>query len=98
MNTYRIYSKSGNDWGLWEGETEAHALASMHQDAGYKVSTDGEKLRFESESDRELCGDLGDWVIEEEAVLGKKNGFDLEMEAVGEQLTAQWEREDAEGI
>lgn len=60
---FQITSRAGLDMGEWEGETKAEALAKLHRDAGYQctVDQDGDDVEFESESDAELAGYVGDW-------------------------------------
>jgi hypothetical protein len=67
MREYRIHSKAGGDFGVWQGETPADALLALHRDAGYGPEVcwvEGE-LRFRSASERELLGDCGVWSVEE---------------------------------
>jgi hypothetical protein len=63
---HQISSTEGADYGTWEGTSPAAALLALHRDAGYGPETvdlvDGE-LVFGSDDDRELCGDVDDWVI-----------------------------------
>lgn len=63
MMTYTITSKAGADHGTWAGRTPAEALAAMHRAAGYEVSADGDTMVWASDGDRQLCGDLRDWII-----------------------------------
>jgi hypothetical protein len=63
MTTYNITSKSGANYGDFEGATPAEALAAMHRDAGYRVSVEGDEVAFASDADREFCGGVDDWTI-----------------------------------
>jgi hypothetical protein len=65
MTAYRITSKAGLDAGVYFCSTPADALAAAHQDAGYDVTAESGSLIFEDEADREICGDLDAWHIEE---------------------------------
>lgn len=51
MTTYRIHNgRSGQNLGLYVGETEEHAIAAMYRDAGYQAEV----------VDGEIVGDEGD--------------------------------------
>lgn len=69
MSKYVIYSKSGDCYGIWEGESAVDVLLRMHRDAGYDSSTvwveDGE-MCFKDEEYRKMCGDVDRWDIREE--------------------------------
>lgn len=68
MNTYRIASKAGQYHGEYQGQTPAEALAALHRDAGYHgvhYNAEDDRIIWPSEETRGLCGDVGDWVIEE---------------------------------
>ena len=69
---YSIYSRDGQEMGQYEGADKAEALAAMHREAGYDVvARHGElyfrskKLIFDGTTDKEVCGDLSDWDIQE---------------------------------
>lgn len=60
MPAYHIYSQSGDDFGLWNGLSAAHALADMHREAGYadvRVGPFGDIIWPDEETQR-VCGDL----------------------------------------
>lgn len=66
MSRYQIYSKAAVDMGIWEGDTEAHALLAMLRDAGYgpdQVWLDGEDLFFAAEDYEKMCGRRDAWLI-----------------------------------
>ncbi len=66
MKSYTITSRASVDMGIYQGETPAHALAALHRDAGYQVSVDEhDELVFKDDEEREICGDVDDWIIEE---------------------------------
>ncbi|MBM6757092.1 hypothetical protein H6A18_11375, partial [Collinsella tanakaei] len=59
--------RTGQSFGTYEGSTDLDALCAMHNDAGYVVALDetGTELVFESEDDREVCGDADAWIVSE---------------------------------
>ena len=65
---YQITSKASVDMGIFDGESPEEALLSMHRDARCGpavVRIEDGRLVFGSDEDRELCGDVEDWIIKE---------------------------------
>lgn len=66
MRHYLITSQAGQVYGLWAGETEAHALAAMHHDAGVDVIVDANAgMTFADPDDRVSAGVVEDWYFDE---------------------------------
>lgn len=67
MRLFRITSTAAAECGVWAGYTKAHALARLHEAAGYDVSWDSrhDTVRWPSPELRELCGDVDDWCFDE---------------------------------
>lgn len=69
-NTYRIYSKQGDDYGAFKGETPAEAFLEMLHDAGYgpdvvTLTSDGTDVDFGTNSNAaRAAGHINDWTIE----------------------------------
>jgi hypothetical protein len=64
MPYYKIYSRSGDDFGIHSGYDRAEALAAAHRSAGYNVSYCAGELIFPDEETRKMCGDMDDWIFE----------------------------------
>jgi len=70
MSTYRIESKAGDFFGEYAGRTPREALARMFEDGGVDCTyIKGGDLLFEcilfhDWSQRDICGDVDDWVVE----------------------------------
>lgn len=66
QNTYNICSKGGVDYGNFEGDSPAHALAASHRAGGIKIKVGtGGELVFDPPEDADLAGGLDDWWITE---------------------------------
>ncbi len=68
--SYHIISRSGADFGVYEGSTPAEALLHMFERAGYsthiaerKVWLEDGELRYADQETRLLLGDISDWII-----------------------------------
>lgn len=88
MRHYLIASYGGPVYGLWSGETEAHALAAMHEDAGVSVSINerGEMI-FACPAQRESAGVVEDWHFTELTA----DTYDEIAEYMCEMPTGDWE-------
>lgn len=100
MTSFQIFSKSGVNFGVYEGETAAHALAAMHRDAGYDATVEDGDIKFASDSDAEICGGIDAWSVceiddanrEQILALAKKDG-DFEAECVWREFRKTWTKD-----
>lgn len=67
MTKFNITSRAGVDFGIWDGETKAEALAALHREAGYECRVEGDDVAFDDEDTERLCGHVADWHIGEVA-------------------------------
>ena len=66
MRKWQITSRAGVDMGVYEGMSKEAALSALHTEAGYHTWVDSlGQLCFQSQQDRELCGDIFDWHFDE---------------------------------
>lgn len=65
MGRYRITSTGGADYGIWEGASEADALAALHRDAGYECRVEGGRIVFADETAERGAGQVEDWIVRE---------------------------------
>jgi len=64
MTTYEISTLLGtSSFGHYTGHTPADALASMHRDAGYRVTVEGDTLIWHDAADEAICGGLDLWQV-----------------------------------
>ena len=63
-NSYRITSKAGADFGVYQGATAEEAFAAMVAESGDGVDTDGNST----------AGTMADWIIEEVVTVGDWTG------------------------
>lgn len=65
MSKYKITSDQGAEMGTYEGESELHAVAALHRDAGYDVRVDDGELVYDSAEDKRICGDVSRLYVQE---------------------------------
>ena len=63
MQTYEISTLSGTSYGTYQGRTPADALAAMHRDAGYRVTSEDGELIWHDDADEVTCGGLDRWNV-----------------------------------
>ena len=64
MTTYEISTLLGtSSFGHYEGRTPADALAAMHRDAGYRVTSEDGELIWHDDADEVTCGGLDRWNV-----------------------------------
>ena len=67
---YKIMSKSGDDYGIFSGQTPAHALAQLHRQMGWPDCrvADGDIADLDEDNAgstyRQMYGGVDDWDIE----------------------------------
>lgn len=89
---YRISSKAGADFGIWEGDSPAQALLALHRDAEYGpdiVWLEDDAFVFATEEDRELIGGLSSWTVREIEGL-KKAAADVARAHLDDPLIVEW--------